>query len=88
MAAPIDFTATEVSTIEGQLLMILQEIMSLQEDTTADTGTNRDNEQIILASNYNDATGIQATTLSISVTTKRWANGYALIADEIFYPKV
>lgn len=88
MAAPIDFTATEVSTIEGQLLMILQEIMSLQEDTIADTGANRDNQQLILASNYNDVTGIQAITLSISVTSERWANGYALIADEVFYPKV
>lgn len=88
MAAPMDFTGTGVTTIEGQLAMILEAIMNLQDDTTADTGSNRDDIQIILANTYNDITGGQATTLQMTFTSTGTADGYTLVADEVFYPKV
>lgn len=86
MAAAIDLSGA--TTIEGQILMILESLMNLQDDTTADTGTNRDNEQMVLASTYNDITGVQAVTLSLPVTSTQANDGYVLKADEIFYPKV
>ena len=86
MAAPIDLTGA--TTIEGQLLMVLQEVMNRQEDTTADTGLNRDDVTVILSNSYNDVTGVQAVTLSIPITSTGSVNGYTLTADEVFYPKV
>ena len=86
MAAPIDLSGA--TTIEGQLLMVLQEVMNRQEDTTADTGLNRDDVTVILSNSYNDVTGVQAVTLSIPITSTGSVNGYTLTADEVFYPKV
>ena len=86
MAAPADLTTA--TTIEGQLVMIIEELVNLQDDTTADTGTNRDNVTVVLANNYNDITGVQAITLSITLTSTKTDDGYALRADEVFFPKV
>ena len=86
MAAKMDLS--DATTLEGQLVMIIEELVNHQDDTIADTGKNRDNIQLITANNYNDLTGTMNLTMVVSATSKPVKNGFMLEADEVFYPKV
>ena len=86
MAQAIDLNST-ATCLEGQLLMIIEALVNHQDDTTADTGTNRDNIQMITTSAYNDLNGSMQVALNIIVTSTQAENGFTLTADEVFYPK-
>jgi hypothetical protein len=83
MAAPIDLTSA--TTAEGQLAMLLEGLVNLQGNTTI---SNTDNVTMITSNVINDITGIQSVSLTIPISSTGSANGFALVADEIFYPKV
>lgn len=86
MAAPVDLTSA--TTCEGQLAMILEMIINLQANTTVDTGSNRDNVTVITTNTINEITGLQAVTISLPISSIGSANGFSLVADEVYYPKV